>query len=464
MKKLRQNDGFSTVYLVLIMSSLIFLIIIAYEAAAGNAASAAAENICLTAGRSVLSEYQPQLYSRYGIFALKARDDDLSEIASYYIGRSCGGRGVVAVSLTDCEVNTERYPGLSAAALSEQINRLGMLCAAKAVLDETDLAALFGSLADSEQVNSEKASQSLRELNSLKDYTDAEPAYEDPETGELVEEKPESPEAAETRRQARRLLQDYKKAIDPDRAGEAPDGGKVLDRAAAGSLPTADLGIGKTASVLLSGGALEIGGRSVLTGEYILTVCSDALGPNPEGALSYESEYILYGSGSDRENAAAARRAVFGIRFAANLAEIFADPEKMSELSSLAASAFSFIPLPAAVFMLASIDAGICAGEELSEIMDGGTVPLIKTVPSFGSYRDYLRILLLALDNDIKTARLMDIMQLEVQRISGRGFCFRDYAYGFELHAEFDKPVRFSKFLDIGDRRHGEIDQIHTYR
>jgi len=463
LKKIRRNNGFSTVFIVLIMTSLIFLILMAYEASAAKAASSYAENICLAAGRSVLSEYQPALNSEYGIFAVRARDDELSEIAAYYIDRSCEGRGVLGISRGSCEVSTEKYPGLSTDALSKQTVKLGTLCAAGELLSGADLISVFSGISEAEAANFQRASESLESLNGLKDYTDAEPAREDPETGKKIEEKPESQQAAETRKQARQLLREYRSATDP---GGIADGGngKYLDFGSIAALPSADLGIGKTLSPVLSGGLSEAGAEAVLTDEYILTVCSDALRPKSAGSLSFETEYILYGNAADKANSSAAKRAVFGIRFASDLAAVFADSAKMSELSSIAASAFSFIPLPVAVFILASIEAGIQAKEELAVILDGGTVPLLQSVPSFGSYRDYLRLLLLALDGDAKLARLMDIMQLEVRRLSGKEFTFRDYAYGFELNAVFEKPVRFSRFLGLGEKMNGEVYQIHIYR
>ena len=361
--KIRRSDGFSTVYLVLIMGTLIFLILIVFEAASGNAASAAAENICLVSGRSVLSEFQPSLYARYGVFALRARDEDLSEMAEYYISGSCEGRGVLSMGLKNCEICTEKYPGLSTDVFSEQISRLGALCAAKNIIDEADLAGIVGSLSESEALNNESASGSLQSLNELQNYSDAEPPREDPETGEMIEAKPESSEAKATRKQAKELLRRYKDATDPDIAAGNEEAGKVLSRNMLDSLPTRELGIKKTISVALSGGILSDPLKSYLSGEYILSACSDRSSASEDSDLKYETEYILYGDPSDEKNAAAVKRAVWGIRFTADLAEVLADPAKMSELSSVAASAFSFIPLPVAVFILASIEAGIKAGD-----------------------------------------------------------------------------------------------------
>lgn len=462
--KIKRKDGFSTLYLVLILSALIFLILIVYEAAGGAAAASFAENVCLVSGRSVLSEFQPELFSLYGVFALRSRDGDLTDMASYYISKSCEGRGALSVALKSCELNTEKYPGLSTELFSEQIKRLGALCAAETVIDGLDIREQLRSLSEAEKSGSLIASESLKSLDGLKDYTDAVPSYEDPETGEITEGKPESEEAKATRRQASELLRRYRSATDPPALIDEDIEGKMLSAEAASSLPSFELGKAGTLSVLLSGGLLSDPAAGYLIGEYIIASCSNRLRLCDESALRCETEYILYGNRDDEKNRAAAGRAVWGIRFAADLAGILSDPEKMSELSSIAASAFSLIPLPVAVFILASTEAGISAGEELGSILDGGTVAVIPAVPDFGDYEDYLRLLLFALDEDTKLARLMDMMQLKVCGVSGKSFAFRDYAYGFELDAEFEKPVRFAKFLGLEEKRYGRIVQTHTYR
>ena len=52
-----------------------------------------------------------------------------------------------------------------------------------------------------------------------------------------------------------------------------------------------------------------------------------------------------------------------------------------------------------------------------------------------------------------KVARLMDIMQLNIRKIDGANFEFRNYAYGFDLNAVF-----------VHRRRTGDVEQSFCYR
>ena len=71
-------------------------------------------------------------------------------------------------------------------------------------------------------------------------------------------------------------------------------------------------------------------------------------------------------------------------------------------------------------------------------------------------------LLLLLLPQQTRLARLMDMMQADVAYMDGASFAFRDYCYGFVLHAEFEKK----SFLPVlsGPLRHGTVEQAHVYR
>ena len=64
----------------------------------------------------------------------------------------------------------------------------------------------------------------------------------------------------------------------------------------------------------------------------------------------------------------------------------------------------------------------------------------------------YLRLLLALLPRNEKLARLMDIMELNIRFVDGANFSFRNYAYGFELEAEFALK-----------KRSGDVSQTFVY-
>ena len=69
---MKKNSGFSSIYVLLCLSSLVLFLLCVCELCSGYAAGSICENVCLVAGKSVLSEYQPDLQRRYGVFAVTA--------------------------------------------------------------------------------------------------------------------------------------------------------------------------------------------------------------------------------------------------------------------------------------------------------------------------------------------------------------------------------------------------------
>jgi hypothetical protein len=252
------------------------------------------------------------------------------------------------------------------------------------------------------------------------------------------------------------LMGRYGEAMDPD-LGD--DRGKLrsLNSGAVRSLPTVLSGVGKTYILALSGWRISY--EAFLENEYIIAVCSDYIRGRSGSVLRCEAEYVLYGRYSDKENLTRIKESLFGLRFAVDLAQIYADPSALSRITA-EASAFPMVPLPLAGVLLASAEAAQKAAPEVRALMAGQKVPLFRT--GLGSYEDYIRILLLFLPERTKIARLMDIMQLDV-KAAGGDFTFKDYAYGFELRAEFAKPVRVPLLGFEPEDRSGVYEKSFVY-
>ena len=62
-----------------------------------------------------------------------------------------------------------------------------------------------------------------------------------------------------------------------------------------------------------------------------------------------------------------------------------------------------------------------------------------------------------------KLARLMDVMQLNVNNMDGSEFAFRNYCFGFELNVDFSRrvivPVAWGNAY-----RYRNVRQIHSYK
>lgn len=431
----------------MILSSLMLLLLAVTEAAAGFAASSIGENLCVTAGRSILSEYNVELFDRYGVFALRAGDSRLSEIGSYYIG--CGlenESGLVSMTLADCNITGEEYPGLSHELLMDQIRPLGTAMGIQSIVDGNTLSGLISGLAEASELADGIGAGHLSDLEELVCPSDPVPA-DDLQVGG---------EAASTG--GEELLRDYEEAMDPDFDGRE---GKKLSSSVKNELPTSVLGVSPTLSLLLSGGAADISADAAAAGEYILNMCSNLQRPIDDCVLNGEAEYILYGHDSDKANENAAKLSIFEIRSALNLAGIYSDSAAIAEING-EALAFAPIPQPAAAFAIASVRAASQALKDVETLFSGGRVPF-SDGGSGGRYEEYLRILLALLPQKTKLIRLMDVMQMDLTEKCGAAFAFQDFCYGVRIDARFEKNMHVLGFNGF-ERRQGNIAVTSKYQ
>ncbi len=444
------KKGSATVFLVLLLSSLVLLLLAAIEVSAGYASGCEAEDLALVCGRSLLSEYHPGLWERYGLFALRADPQDLSELAQFYAEEGCRGTGrLVKIRPQEARADCRGWEAIRTEPFAEQIESLAALRFASDLVNGEGLFAAFSASqeASAHDFRSGAFAERLEELKSL---------------GEAGNEEGEDPGRAEAAREARDLLHGYREATrDPAEEGGAPAaGGRSVEKSRA--LPSVLMGFGSRGSLLFSGGAPSAPAAALLQSRYILSVCGNALHGFEDTPLRSETEYILYGHPSDAENEKAAKRSLFSLRFALRTAEILKDGEKLSSYAQTAAALFPVLPAPVVVFFLIAIDAGTQAHRDIGAICSGETVPVLNAFPGFGTYEDYLCLFLLLLPEEERAARLMDTMQMNLSR-QDPDFRFSRYAYGFEL------TIRFTRKTHVPDGfaepfRGRTVVQTHVYR
>ncbi|MBO5517283.1 MAG: hypothetical protein J6A42_04250 [Firmicutes bacterium] len=439
---MKKNNGFSSIYVILCLSSLVLFLLCTLELCSGYAAGSICENVCLVAGKSVLSEYQPDLQRRYGIFAVSSYPQKLGPLNAFYIRQNLNGTSLlVRPKLTACEVSCEETQGLDVQTLASQIDTLGLMMLGKDALDES------GAL--------ELLKEMLLPLEKRKDKDAAEQVKDiPPPSGE--EQKGKSPA---------QLMKEYDEAMHPD-LGEQE--GRSLVSAQKEQLPSRLLDVKPSSSLLkYAVSALMQDGLSpgaLLQSRYTVSVCSNLLHMRDDTVLGLETEYVLFGRETDRENETEMKEALFKIRMAVDLASNLRNETKLSSYAA-AAAAFPAVPQPLAVLLLAAIDAAVQAKGEVQTLCSGGFVAIAPgsgVQGRFGTYRDYALLLLLLLPQQTRLARLMDVMQVNVAYMDGSAFAFRDYCYGFLLHAEFEKK----SFLPVlsGASRRGTVEQAHVYR
>lgn len=187
--------------------------------------------------------------------------------------------------------------------------------------------------------------------------------------------------------------------------------------------------------------------------------------------LEYLTEYILCGKNSDRSNLNEVILKISAIREGANLTHLVMDREKRNQAYSLANSLVGYtgngVVVKIAQYLIMAVWAygeSIC---DLRILLDGGTVPIVKTDESWqlsldkllvmdfsdkegksgsvqagkngqsgggllegkASYEDYLRMLLLLQNPVEKRYRVMDIIELRMIAIGEQQFRMKDYIW-----------------------------------
>lgn len=118
--------GYSTIFLCMILAAVLLSSLVFVEYASGCAAASIAENVLAVSGRSVLSEYQNELYDRYGLFALKAPDSFIKEKSLFYLRSSLENkRGIVKLKVESLDVDSDGC-GFSDDEMERQIKCLSL--------------------------------------------------------------------------------------------------------------------------------------------------------------------------------------------------------------------------------------------------------------------------------------------------------------------------------------------------
>ena len=403
---LRNKRGSSMIFLLMILAGVTALAS-AYIYGAGLMTDRSyAESVLQLAGRSVLTEFDTDLKEEYGIFAYRGSSYDAQEAATRYVAASFS------------ENRRIRWSGLSV--------DMSPYC----LLDT----GLF-----------------RREVVSYTKYALARGLLEDGTLG-LGEPVPLALDGDRTLRSSR-VIQ------------ALPSGG-----VASGSL-------WETVKQALKGGLTDIitrGTDNYLFDLYIMREFKNAQDQEVgrDTFFQYEAEYILEGKMSDGENRKSFRRELVLLRNAVNLVFLVTDAEKMEELS---AAALLIAPGPGALLaeaLLMEAWAMAEAENDMRILEHGKKLPLYKTADTWATdlqsvinntdedgyidtstgtglaYRDYLQIFLFFMDGTVKTLRVMDLIQINMQGLHDATFLIRDHYLGLDLHVTV---------------RGKEYDYAHTY-
>lgn len=173
---------------------------------------------------------------------------------------------------------------------------------------------------------------------------------------------------------------------------------------------------------------------------------------NDTAVLMYEQEYLIAGKSSDYENLRSVAHRIIGIRFPINYISLCGQADKMSRLTTLAASIAAAAPylIPAVKYLLAGCWAYIEAIADTRVLFDGKKAAFAKTSENWITdidhiseslaqetedvdggldYQSYLTILELIHMEQTKL-RMLDLMQINAMQENAE-FRIRNAAVGF---------------------------------
>ena len=188
--------------------------------------------------------------------------------------------------------------------------------------------------------------------------------------------------------------------------------------------------------------------------------------PGKNTVLKYELEYIISGNDSDKENLASVVEKIVLAKTGINMAYLITDKEKMEQVSAIAASVAIVTGLPflepVAKGVLISAWSMAEAVNDMKILLSGGKVTLTKSKggwrTSIGnitngdkkedskglSYKEYCQILIAVQNTGDSLYRIMDLIQINIQKRYNSEFLMSKSLTGFKLKATYETAPLFT--------------------
>lgn len=396
-RRICSRRGSSSVFICVIMSALVSVCFALIYSTIEFTADSRADALMNLSGDSLMSEYDTDILRDYGLFLLRTQDGDLSAHLRGYLTYTFGREAHVALS--DIHVSGAGFSAADTEAMRDQI------------------------------LSYMKAGGALKLVGTGNgpDTSGSEAVIPGPEAGHRLRHGPTI-------------------ASLPSRQLPEQD---LLSRAMTFGSRLSDLG-----------GIFADGTDQFLLGSYALgTFNNNTNSIDPDHFFYREVEYILNGGLTDQENRRKTANALKMLRFTSNFAHIYADAKKRD---ALAAAAELIAPGPGAPAVQAAMATAWAYAESANDaelLLQGNRVPLIKDADSWAidlenviedtagdkvihprretglSYDQYLRILLFLEDEDLVTARIMDLIQINMRKNIDGEFLISECCWGITLQA-----------------------------
>lgn len=198
---------------------------------------------------------------------------------------------------------------------------------------------------------------------------------------------------------------------------------------------------------------------------YINEKFGNYLENKKDTALKYEVEYIIGGKSSDKKNLTNTIEKLVVARTGINTAYLLTDKEKMGEVSAVAMSvaAVTGIPFlnPVAKTLLTGAWSMAEAINDVKILLDSGKVPILKDKNSWKTslkslsgekgksdtglnYSQYCQILIMVEQNTDCIYRMMDLIQVNVEKRYNSDFLMSKCLTGFRIKASYETAPLFT--------------------
>ena len=213
--------------------------------------------------------------------------------------------------------------------------------------------------------------------------------------------------------------------------------------------------------------------RKALIGQYILDKFSKYTSNKNNGQLKYEAEYILYGKNCDKDNLDETVNKIVLIREGFNFVHLMKENEKRTEAYNLALAITGFTGMPAITritqFLIIAAWAYVESVVDAKDLLNGYNVKLIKNASEWNlsiseirnldsadndkknrsglSYDDYIRFLLFTQNKSVQIHRILDLIQMNIQKKYNDNFKINDCMLEITVYTEYRIKRLFS---DVG--------------
>ena len=398
---LRNDRGSTSVFLVFILAAMLMLVVAFIYATADKAAMSVGDSLCNMSGRAVLAEFDRDLKDDYGIFAFDGHKGQIEGKIRKYLEYSVSENKHVKLGAIQAFIG--EYALININVLQKQITEHMKYALAEGLLDKW-----------------------------------------------LMKGKPVSD--VNVPEQNTRCLRN--EALIADLPSKAYGYGKsgLMDSLAAlkdNFHNIKDL--------------IKKGRNKTLINEYIISYFNHMKKTKgkKETFFTNEVEYIIAGSYSDNENRKKIRDMIIALRTAVNIGTIYSDKKMRLEVAALAET---ITPGAVAVITQAVIAAAWARAEASNDfalLEHGRTVPAVKTKKTWAvdlesawknkacgyidtgvnngqDYEAYLKFLLYFRKNDVKLARVLDLIQINMKGRYNRSFFIREHNCGFKFNANIN--------------------------